>query len=528
MIGHTIADSANHIYNEQLLKSVRRLRFPSIVEREFQESFYNPRAHAFITRWGLIQGTFILLSYCAADLFGFQSHLFAIELLRVLSIIPLIVLFVIRRNPWVYRHIRDIFSAYLFLLSIDVLAIIKISADTEFAHRGYMLSLPMLIMTVFLAKPRMRVATTVSVGFIAIFNIVELVSPFRPLGFSEPISLLHIDMVMVTSLIISALTGYVLEVAERREFLQRKVIDQDKEFILLQQFELSDAVDQLTEVNSQLAVQNERLDLVNKEKNDFLAIAAHDLKNPLAGISLNISGIRRYYEKMSKDEILQAMDRIDSAAVKMRSLVVQLLDINKLESGKLQVHVEQVNIHDYLVRLQHDYGERATQKGIAVLVDSPVHLVCSTDPSLLTQVMDNLLSNALKFSPPDRRIYLRASEHNTNGLCGVRIDVEDQGPGISEEEVQQLFLRYTKLSARPTGGEHSSGLGLSIVKKMVETLGGSVSCASQLGHGATFSVLLPERCSLHHRSQKVEGTGEVIHNGKTLPTFQMSPKHQTR
>ncbi len=103
------------------------------------------------------------------------------------------------------------------------------------------------------------------------------------------------------------------------------------------------------------------------------------------------------------------------------------------------------------------------------------------------QVIDNLISNALKYSPFDTTITIRVKAKSDN----VRLEVEDEGPGISEEEMPKLFGKFARLSAQPTGGEHSTGLGLSIVKKMVEAMNGKVWCESEPGKGATFIVELP-------------------------------------
>jgi signal transduction histidine kinase len=103
------------------------------------------------------------------------------------------------------------------------------------------------------------------------------------------------------------------------------------------------------------------------------------------------------------------------------------------------------------------------------------------------QVLDNLISNAVKYSPLGKRILVRV----VNTDRAVRIEIQDEGPGLSEDDKSKLFGKFARLSARPTGGEYSTGLGLSIVKKMVEAMNGKVWCESELGKGATFIVELP-------------------------------------
>ncbi len=109
------------------------------------------------------------------------------------------------------------------------------------------------------------------------------------------------------------------------------------------------------------------------------------------------------------------------------------------------------------------------------------------DPKRIAQVIDNLFSNAIKFSPHDLNIYV-TSEMNNNM---VKVSVRDEGPGISKEDQSRLFGEFQRLAAQPTDGEKSTGLGLSIVKKIVEAHGGTISVVSKLGEGATFSFKLP-------------------------------------
>jgi signal transduction histidine kinase len=128
------------------------------------------------------------------------------------------------------------------------------------------------------------------------------------------------------------------------------------------------------------------------------------------------------------------------------------------------------------------------------------------DEQALMQVLDNLVSNAVKYSPHGKNVYIKTIHHTEGQMAEMtfkstpltllpstflRIEITDEGPGISEEDMKKLFGKFARLSAQPTGGEHSTGLGLSIVKKMVEGMRGRVWCESEQGNGATFIVELP-------------------------------------
>jgi signal transduction histidine kinase len=141
--------------------------------------------------------------------------------------------------------------------------------------------------------------------------------------------------------------------------------------------------------------------------------------------------------------------------------------------------------------------------------EAPSHLVL-VDETAIVQVFDNILSNAVKYSPHGKNVFVRIRHSSlvvghspndsrtapmtnapmTNNF--IRVEVQDEGEGISPDDMTKLFGKFARLSARPTGGEHSTGLGLSIVKKMVEAMNGRVWCESELGKGATFIVELPK------------------------------------
>jgi two-component system sensor histidine kinase/response regulator len=147
-----------------------------------------------------------------------------------------------------------------------------------------------------------------------------------------------------------------------------------------------------------------------------------------------------------------------------------------------------VNLSDAATIAVQQYREAAERKQL----DIQAHLAeqntaVTVDAVALDQVLDNLLSNALKFSPTSKQIVVTVSSDETHVWCQVR----DQGPGFTAEDKQRMFRRYGRLSARPTGGEPSTGLGLSIVHKLVRAMNGELTCESVAGAGTTFTIRLP-------------------------------------
>jgi signal transduction histidine kinase len=249
---------------------------------------------------------------------------------------------------------------------------------------------------------------------------------------------------------------------------------------------------------------------LNIEKNEFLGIAAHDLKNPLTSIILSASIIQQYQTRMTVPEINDQMDHILITAKRMQETILNLLDINAIESGRFTFNPIAMNVVEVVNDVVEGYYLRAKDKEITLHFNhdsDEVMTMC--DRNALMQVLENLISNAIKYSPLGKNVYVNVLSSSNDGRSTlfsreknaverlpmaqphVRIEFQDEGPGLTPEDKEQLFHKFAKLSAKPTGGEHSTGLGLSIVKKIIEAMHGQVWCESEIHHGATFIVELP-------------------------------------
>ena len=234
----------------------------------------------------------------------------------------------------------------------------------------------------------------------------------------------------------------------------------------------------------ELASANERLVHLNNEKNEFLGIAAHDLKNPLTVI---LGCAEMVVETNDRDKIRKLLGNISGSANQMRDLITNLLDVNAIEQGKFTSNIEPCNIGELLERSVQNNQPSGTRKSIAIRVGASQGLWAKADPAATLQILDNLISNALKYSPPNTTIHL----HTLPEKDYVLVSVRDEGPGISEADQKKLFQKFTRLSARPTGGESSTGLGLAIVKRLAEAMSGSIQCYSAPGTGSNFTLRLP-------------------------------------
>lgn len=229
----------------------------------------------------------------------------------------------------------------------------------------------------------------------------------------------------------------------------------------------------------------QQLQTLNAEKDEILGIAAHDLKNPLTAIMLTAELIDYGIQKMTPAMIQEKTRSIEETARRMFAIINNLLSINRIESGKLFVESVEFDIKSVVEAVVDMYRDRARTKNISLHTSRlDENAIVFADERLMTEIIENLLSNAIKYSELQSLVDVRVVVDSSR----VRVEVQDAGPGISAEDQQKLFGKFVRLSAQPTGGEHSTGLGLSIVKKLVETMQGKVWCESVLGQGATFIV----------------------------------------
>ena len=233
----------------------------------------------------------------------------------------------------------------------------------------------------------------------------------------------------------------------------------------------------------------ERLREMNEEKNEFMGIAAHDLRNPLSAIQGYAEMIIEDAQSLAHRDLEGNGQRIREAAKRMTEMVQNFLDANRIERGELKLNMAISDLSPLLQSVLETQSPHATAKGQMIQLElPPTPTLALADVSITLQVFENLVSNAVKYSPPGKKIFVRLKAET--GV--VRFEVEDQGPGLSKEDQKKLFGKFARLSAKPTGGEHSTGLGLSIVKRLVEAMNGKVWCESELGMGAKFIVTIPQ------------------------------------
>jgi signal transduction histidine kinase len=233
----------------------------------------------------------------------------------------------------------------------------------------------------------------------------------------------------------------------------------------------------------------DELRAANEKKNEFLGIAAHDLRNPLSLVRLYIGFTREAAIKneVERETLLEDLEKADAALQHMTRLINDLLDIAAIESGKVRLEREEEDLGFVLREIEKLHLHRAQKKNIRLELVAPELPPVSIDRTKILSVVDNLVSNAIKYTNTGGRVEVRAERNDRE----VVVHVRDNGQGLSPQDLERVFTSFGRLSARPTGGESTTGLGLAIVKRIVELHGGRVWVESELGHGSTFSFSLP-------------------------------------
>ena len=241
----------------------------------------------------------------------------------------------------------------------------------------------------------------------------------------------------------------------------------------------------ITEQNELLKQQKETLKDLNREKEGLIGVVAHDLKSPL-NKSLALINLIESAGPLNSNQA-KAVEMIRQSNQDGTELIRDLLELNSVELDERSLIASTVNSRLFLQGLFDGFQPEAQRKSIGLEVIAPgPSFDFQTHQLSLRRIMENLVSNALKFSPSNTTIQLGIQKQNGT----TTLFVQDEGPGISMTDQQNLFKKFQRLTAQPTGGESSTGLGLAITKSLVEKLGGTIEVESELGKGTRFTVQL--------------------------------------
>lgn len=245
----------------------------------------------------------------------------------------------------------------------------------------------------------------------------------------------------------------------------------------------------LSRVRAQLSLKTarDRLKQLAEDQEEALGILMHNLKNHLVGMNMSADLLRDGLGLPDAPCQKQMLEHMAGSSGQMLSFVNRFL-ANASTGHHLAITLEPVSFSEAALHSVQRFREAARRKNLVVHASLPgACTLVHADPHALNQVLDNLLSNAVKFSPAGKQISVAVRP----AAGYVECQVEDQGHGFTPDDKRRMFRRYGQLSARATAGEPSAGLGLSIVKKLMEAMRGELFCESKTGSGARFSIRLP-------------------------------------
>lgn len=255
------------------------------------------------------------------------------------------------------------------------------------------------------------------------------------------------------------------------------------------------------------------LERTNRYKSEFLANVSHELRTPLNSILL-LSKLLVSEDQGLDDKHKQQAQVINKAGQDLLQLINDILDLSKIEAGRLDLHLREVTIADLFNDIHDLFKPVADEKGLMLVVErqpsAPETLL--TDADKLAQILKNFIANAIKFTAQGQ-ITLRLEHDASDSRWPVRISVTDTGIGIPEDKHELIFEAFQQADGSTSRRYGGTGLGLSICRNLADLLGGHIAVDSQSGHGATFTLMLPERLKPSDQNDKQVVKGDIIEEG---------------
>lgn len=293
----------------------------------------------------------------------------------------------------------------------------------------------------------------------------------------------HIPVIIMTALSVSSFNAHTALTSGADDFLKKP-------------FDCYELIGRLTAALRQSHTQQElyhqkaALEKLSEEQKQLLSILSHDLKSPLNNIEALVSLTKLHLNEESPDsEPHKHLDLISSIVKQEQDLINQILEMHRFETMQVpQEHIT-INLHSWLIETLAPF--KKNQKEIRIELDVQTLITIQSIPVFLKKVIDNLVSNALKYSHPNTIITISVTDLGDQ----IKLSIRDQGQGFHPDEVGDIFQKFKKFSAKPTGGESSSGIGLYIVKNIVGRLGGSIKLNTQYKRGSEFLINIPKKLS---------------------------------
>jgi signal transduction histidine kinase len=380
-------------------------------------------------------------------------------------------------------------KSYVLLLSLAIYFEVSsgLIAGLVTANHAYMSGFLMIIITLAIVPlERLHSGIILAAALAAFF----LTGFLNKMNFASPEDrYLLYNIIATFSVAIAAII--VLDIF-RRKSLENYIATQE---ITRRIFDKNDELEKahldLEKANREQIIANKKLQEANELKGKFLNMAAHDLKNPLQVILLYAHSLADYAagktDESGMKRVAKAAEIIGINAEKMDTLIKQTLEAAVIDSGKLILSQNSLDLGELAGFVVKTFMPSAIRKKQEIHFQAAKECFVNGDNVRLGQVMENLLSNAVKFSSSGCSIWVTVERDEE----AVTFKVRDEGPGLNEEDKKNLFKEFRPLTPKPTGGETSTGLGLSIVRTLVKLHNGNIRVESEPGQGSAFIVELP-------------------------------------
>jgi signal transduction histidine kinase len=346
-----------------------------------------------------------------------------------------------------------------------------------------------------MAKPRKQLLfSVISTLLISIIGYVDWITGYEfsvTIFYLFPITLLALykdatKVQLIINSLIAAIVWMIADVYARHAYSNILFLYWETFARFIVSIIISLLIYKLRKEHSNLTESNEKLKKLNEEKNTFLGIAAHDLKNPITTINIISETLldKKNINLMNPDDMIKM---IHEANKKSLDLINGLLDVSRIESGTINVKLQRLKYVNFAKKWIEINQLLATKKEIDIILEAENYgIEAQFDSVYMEEVFNNLLTNAIKYSYKNGKIKVRISKLEDKVLT----EIIDNGVGISENEISNLFQPFTKSSSKPTYGESSTGLGLTIVKKIISLHNGEVGIKSKLNEGTNVYFFL--------------------------------------